>query len=277
MARVFNKPSYIDRNLIFSNPYDRSQTLNLSNNPEMFYGYRIDVSNRKNLAFVITNVRIEAAYADGEIEIVLLHSSQSEPIKTKTITLDNNGVLHIERLDWYIDNSDQYYKGVFFIGYNVPGTSFTPYERQYNDANVMNNISELCIQRIKNLGTFDNFDTIQYIGEHNGLNFDITVYEDYTDLILQNKFIFSRAIQLQWAMSVMLMCISSNRSNRNERISKEMLSVLMLTIEGQIGFGLQKVTGLRDTLAGELARLGSEIESIVDGYFDGMITVSTTT
>lgn len=278
MARVFNKPTYIDRNLIYSNTFDRHKLVTLSNDP-VFYGYEIQVSDRKNLAFMISNVRIEGKTNedDNELTIQLFHSSQAAPLKTIDIVLTNDGTLQMERLDWYIDNSDNYYKGRFYIGYGRPDFEFTPYERDFNNANVPNDISELCIRRIERLGDFADLSQINYTSQHNGLNFDITVYEDYTDLILQNKFIFARAIQLQWAMSVMLMCLSSNRSNRNERVIKEMLNLLMLTVEGQRGFGLQKVTGIRDTLSGELARLGAEVESIINGYFTQEITMTTLT
>ena len=275
MSRVFNKPTYIDRNLIYSNTYDRSELIQLSNDP-YFYGYEIKVSDMKNLAFMISTVRIEAfGEAGGELVIQLFHSSQVAPLKTKTITIVNNGTLQIEQLDWYIDNSDNYYKGTFFIGYGRPDFDFKPYARTFDRANIQNHIAELSIRRFERLGSLADLSEIDYTENHNGLNFDITVYTDYTDLILQNKFIFARAIQLQWAMSVLLMCLSSNRSNRNERMSKDLLAILMVAVEGQSGFGLTKVTGIRGNLNGELARLQAEIESIINGYFTQEITMIT--
>lgn len=277
MARVFNRPTYIDRNLIYSNPFDRNELVTLSTNPAMFYGYEIRVSDKKNIAFMISNVRIEAItpVSGSVLTINLFHSSQILPIKTKAVTLTNDGTLQIERLDWYIDMSDNYYKGIFYIGFDSPAFEFKPFQRNFERADIPNDISELEIRRCENLGAFSNLENVDYTDTHNGLNFDITVYNDYTDLILQNKFIFANAIKLQWASSVLASIVSSSRSNRNERIAKEMIQLILLTLEGQKGFGLQRVTGLREQLAGELARLQSEIDSIINGYFTQQITVGT--
>jgi len=278
MARVFNRPTYIDRNLIYSNPFDRNELVTLSTNPAMFYGYEIKVSDKKNVAFMISNVRIEASttVAGSVLTINLFHSSQALPIKTKSVTLTNNGTLQIERLDWYIDMSDNYYKGQFYIGYDSPAFEFKPFQRNFERADIQNNIAELEIRRCENLGAFSNLENVDYTDTHNGLNFDITVYNDYTDLILQNKFIFARAIQLQWASSILSSIISSSRSNRNERIAKEMISLILLTLEGQSGFGLQRVKGLKEQIAGELTRLQTEIDQIINGYFTSEIVMTTT-
>lgn len=277
VSQVFNKPSYIDRNLIYSNTFDRSKVRTLSNDTSTFYGYELKLSKRKNVAFLISTVRIEA-FTDsngGELAVQLFHSSQATPIKTKTIEVVNDGTLQIEQLDWYIDNSDQYYQGTFFLGYGLPDFVFKPYERDFNDANRMNNISELSIRPIINVGTFADLETIDTDDTHNGLNFDITIYEDYTDLVSQNKFMFAKAIQLQWATSVLLQVVSSSRSNKNQRISAEFLQVMLLSINGQRGFGLPTIVGLREMINGEIGRLQEEIEKLQRGYFPGPLTTGT--
>lgn len=274
MSQVFNKPSFIDRNLIFPNAFDRSQTRTISTDPGQFYGYEIKMSDRKNIAFQISRVIIEGvAYAPGgDIVIQLYNSAQSLPIKEKTISLSNTGEQQVFELNWYVNNSDNYYKGQFYIGFYAQNVfQFSPYLREFERANVQSNIQELTIRPIERLGNFADLEDMDYVEDHNGMNFDITVYEDFTDLILQNKFIFAKAIQLQWASSVLAQIISSNRSNRNERIAKEMISLILLTLEGQSGFGLQRVRGLREQMAGELARLQDEIQKIDKGYFLGII------
>jgi hypothetical protein len=267
MSQVFNKPAYIDRNLIYSNTFDRNESVTLSTDITRFYGYKIEVSDKKNIAFALKNLRFEGV-GSGDIVIELFHSSQLNAIKTKTVTLVNDGTIQMVDVDWYIDMSLNYYKGSFMVGYYIANVdTFVPYKRNFNNAININDISELCISRIENVGDFSAMENIIFSNDHNGLNFDITVYTDYTDLIIQNKFIFSKAIQLHWALSVLLSAISSNRSNRNERFTKDMLNMVLLTIEGQRGFGMQKVVGIREQANGEIGRLQQEIKSIIDGYF----------
>ena len=268
MAQVFNKPSYIDRNLIYSNPFDRNELITISTDSTQFYGYEIKISDKKNIAFCISSVKIEGKSIGGvgDLVVQLFHSSQDEPIKEQTITTTDDGTLQTVQLDWYIDMSDNYYKGQFYLGYYVPEFIFSPYERNFERSNLMNTIQELCIRRIERLGDFTSLEDMDTSDQHNGLNFDITVYTDYTDLIVQNQFMFAKAIQLQWVSSILAMIVSSNRSNRNERVGKEMISLIMLTLEGQNGFGLQKVKGLREQVAGELARLQIEMDKLTNGY-----------
>ncbi len=278
MARVFNRPTYIDRNLIYINAYDRNETRTLDASGTHFYGYRLKVSDRKNLAFAITNVRIEgvAVAPDQEITVVLYNSSNPFPIKSQAITLDTGGSIQKEVLNWYIDNSGEYYKGEYFLGFQMPsGSDFKPYMRNYNRSNIVSHISELEISAIHRDGSFADLEDMEMDDEHNGLNFDITVYEDYTDLIIQNKFMFAQAIQLHWAMSVLLMAVSSNRSNRNERISKEFMQLILLSIDGQRGYGLPTIVGLREQVNGEISRLNEELKKLIDGYFTGTLDVST--
>ncbi|MDI7126092.1 hypothetical protein, partial [Klebsiella pneumoniae] len=78
-----------------------------------------------------------------------------------------DGTLQNVQLDWYIDNSDNYYKGTFYIGYNRPNFEFLPYERNFENADVANNISELCIRRFERLGTLANLEDLDYTDTHN--------------------------------------------------------------------------------------------------------------
>lgn len=272
---VFSRADYIDRNLIYKNTFDRSQfeTLTIGK----FYGYEIEVSDRKNLAFKITRVLIEGLpeNAGTNIDIHLYNSAQADPLYSKTITLAGGGTQQVESLEWYVDNSDNTYKGKYFIGFHASDDAFKPYKRDYDNAKFISNITELEIEPVETSGDFSDLDAIDNSSIHCGLNFDITVYEDYTDLVIQNKDLFAKAIQLQWAMQVLLSVLSTPRSNRDERIGKEFMGTIVLAIEGQKGFGVQRFVGIRENVNGELNKLSQEIKNLIDGYFETELTVST--
>jgi hypothetical protein len=71
------------------------------------------------------------------------------------------------------------------------------------------------------------------------------------------------------------MAVSSNRSNRNERVSKEFMQLILLSIDGQRGYGLPTIVGLREQVNGEISRLNEELKKLIDGYFTGTLDVST--
>lgn len=271
IASIFNRPDYIDRNLMFSNTFDRNELITLNTSSQMFHGYEIEISDRKNIAFVISNVRVEAQGA-GEMTINLYHSSQEDPIKTITFDALGDGQLQVVPLDWYIDMSDNYYKGTFLLGFTYPEFDYKPFARNYERASCMNNIAELCIRSVQKLGSLNSLEDFENTSDHNGLNFDITVYEDFTDLIVKNARMFAKAIQLQWVTSVLLSAISTNRANREQRVSSDIAKEIYLVVEGSKEYG---VRGLKSYLAGELKRLNEIIHTAQDGYFVGILSSDT--
>lgn len=266
--QVFTIPSYTDRNRLFSQTYDTNETETQDPDTSRFFGYEIKISDRKNVAFKITKLILEMQRSDdAEIEIFLFHSSLIVPLMSQVITIESQSddIVSVVDVDWTIDAVDLPYKGSFFIGYFRPTNTLKPWKRDFENASCMNSFSELSIRRMTIKPNFRNLDSIEYVSEHNGLNFDLTVYDDYTDLVLQNKFLFARAIQLNWAMMCITEYMNSLRSNREQRMSTDH-SNLLLAIEGQRGLGVQRVVGLREQFAGQISDLKTEIQRIREGY-----------
>lgn len=265
MYSVFGQESYIDRNFVYSRATTRqTQETGILNG---FVGFKITPSRTKNIGFEITRVRLEFN-GTGTVKLLLFNSNVNAPIKTKDVTISSND--HVETLNWVIDSTDNDYKGEYYFGYIYDG-SLIPFKRDYQDANYQNNIAELGIERVyvKDATDASIFDLDQVFGlsQNTGLNPDITVTKDYTDMILQNKRIFARAIQLSWAMDAMRGYISSVRSNRNERLSKEVIAQTLVAIEGSTINNPLKVTGLTEYLGNEITELRKTVEQLKRGYF----------
>jgi hypothetical protein len=107
------------------------------------------------------------------------------------------------------------------------------------------------------------------------LNPDITVYEDYTDLILNNKRLFARSILLDMQIKMIGFNLASIRSNKNQRLGESNTVRMLQEIDGQSGEGVVKIAGLRPMLLGEIKRLTKEIQSLRYGYFQGRISTYT--
>jgi hypothetical protein len=271
--RVFNNVSYLDRNFLYQ--YATNRKTPESTLVNGFIGFKIKPSVIKNVAFKITDVRLEFDGL-GDVEIVLFNSNLNTPMFTQTVTVTDT--VQTVTLDWTVNNTAGDYKGEYFFGYIYDGT-LTPFERDYRDGNIMNDLSELCIDKVYVQGatpsTLFDLDAWKYLSENTGLNPDITVYEDYTDLILQNTHLFARALQLQWAITVMQGYVSTTRSNRVERLSKETILQTIQQIEGSSDKSPVKVTGLNSVLAGEIAQLSKEVDDLKRGYFGGALKVQT--
>ena len=205
----------------------------------------------------------------------MFSSSENAPIFSKVVSI--TGTSQVEALDWAVDNTTMGYKGEYYFGYIYDGT-LTPFKRDYEFSNIENDISELCIEKEQVVGATGStiFDLSQAVGlsENTGLNPDITVYEDFTDLILQNDHLFGHAIQLQWAILIMQGYVNSSRSNRNERMSHESMLVLQ-TLEGSARDARVPVVGLRKLLGAELTSIRKAVLELRQGYFGGRIQTIT--
>ena len=275
MDKVFNTPDFIDRQVLYRFPNNKVNTDAL---PDGFVGYEIKQDDTKNTAVEIKRDLLEFSGA-GDITLVLYNSNQKTIVESKVVTIASD--LQEVELNWRLDNDSPLYKGTLYYGYFTDGVTVLPFDRDYENANVKSVITHLCIQNIQVPGATsgDLFDLtlIEGADESWGLNPDITVFYDYTDLILQNQFLFGRAIQMQCQIQSLTYYLSSLRSNRNERESEAVTNKILIEIEGTTeSTGIKKV-GLGDKLTGEINRIRLEIDRLQRGYFPkGIVSITRT-
>jgi hypothetical protein len=277
MDSVFMRSDFIDRQVLYKYPMNKAKNVDL---PNGFVGYKIDVSNTKNVAFEITRCffDFDIVTVPETIKLLLFSTDKLDPIYSKEVLVDSDRI-EVD-LKWVVDNTGSVYKGEYYLGYLTDGLTLKPYDRNYNSGNIESVISELCIQRgkVPNHNTETLFDLEDWdgISTSTGLNPDITVYEDYTDLIINNEKLFSKAIYLSSCLKFMSMYAASLRSNRDQRDTERQLLLVLQQIEGQSGEGLQKVIGYRTKLSSAIKEIAAEIKKLKDSYFsDDMITVTT--
>lgn len=271
LNNVFNESDFIDRQILYKNANNKQEIETL---PAGFVGYKIEKSNKNNIGVKISRVFCEFQNT-GTFALLLFNSQKTTPIQTKEVVITSS--MQEVSLDWTLDNTGGLYEGEWYIGY-IAG-SLMPYSREWENASYMSHISELEVESIKVIGhsenTLFNLDSTESADECWGLNFDITVYNDYTDLAINNKSLFAKAIQIQSQVDCLSSILSSARSNEIQRISNEMLNKIIVELDGlNTDDGLNKV-GLKTLLGGEIQRLRKEITRIRDGYFATGLTLNT--
>lgn len=273
LDRVFNESDFIDRQVFYKYANNKINTDVL---PDGFVGYELTPSIDKNYSFEITRDLLEFQGA-GDVTLVLYNSNVREPIFSETVSVTSE--IQEAQLNWRVDNTGTYYKGTFYYGYLTSGVSLLPFRRDYQGSNSISNITGLNIQDIQvkytPTGTeiFD-LSTIEGASESWGLNPDVLVFEDFTDFILQNRGLFSYAIQLQGQIKAMMIYLSSLRSNRHERISDDMISKIAIELDGANVEAWDK-KGLTGILSTEITRLKEEVIRLRTGYMDkGLISVT---
>ena len=273
--QVFNKPSYIDRQIMYKYALNKIGTDVL---PNGFIGYRLEIDDTKSVSFKITRVLLDFE-GTGTIKLLLFNSSKLDPIRSQEVVINSD---HQEIvLDWVLNDTDTIYKGDYFIGYvKDDTTTVNPYKRDYENSEIMSYVTHLNIEKIGVTGhsTEKLFDISKtyYLNESTGLNLDITVYDDFTDLIIQNRFLFARAIHLSATINCLQIYISSLRSNRNEKLSASVYNKVLVEIEGTKSYdNVISVKGLRSQMLTEISTIKSEIQKITDGYYgNGLIVIT---
>lgn len=273
--QVFTESAYIDRQVLYRYALNKNETENL---PNGFIGFRIKVDNTKSIAFKITRLFLDFE-GTGDIKILLFNSARKTPLRSQEITINSD---HQEVvLDWILNDTDSIYKGEYFIGYiKSESTLVEPYKRNYEGSNILSQITHLDIDKVilpsHSTETLFDLAKVQFLSENTGLNLDITVYDDFTDLIIQNRFLFARAIYLSGIINTLQIYMASLRSNGNERQANELYQKVLIEVEGtRSNDNVISVKGLRPQLISEISDIKSEITKIKEGYLGNGYTVVT--
>lgn len=272
LDRIFDRPDFIDRQLLYKNANNKVDVDAL---PSGFVGYRIIPTLENNYTFEITRDILEFE-GTGNVTLLLYNSAKKTAVESQLVNITSP--LQEQQLGWKLDNTDSYFKGEYFYGYLTDSMAIQPVKRDYQAANVMTPITGLCVENIQAPVTgsdlFD-LDDVDGASECWGLNPDFVVYDDFTDFIIQNKRLFAYAIQLQGQIETISIYLASLRSNKNERISNDYISRIMIELDGG-NADLWNRKGLRSVLINEITRLREEVLKMQDGYFSDHQIISVT-
>ena len=287
---VFDEPDWIDRQYIFNNTINKADLENTYNG---FCGFEMLMDIEKNVSFEIARVVLNF-HGVGDITLALFNSAVTEPLYTKVVTISSD--FQIEELNWYINGATKEYKGRYYFGYIRESTTVpVPYQRNYYNAVILSSIKFEQIRPVRFVGYDSNNNEVpvtnanmklgdlrrvQYVFERHGINPDINVFYDFTDLIIRNERLFAKAIDLAFQIKVINSYLLSTRSNRNERIGSELMTKAMAEIEGITPApSTIKKDGLRTGLTNEVIQLKSQLKKLRENYFgsDSALQVVTLT
>jgi len=212
---VFSKNDFVENKVLF--PYENVLTDTITNSTS-FVGYEFQPANRKEF---LTTINTLFTTFDGvdSVKVLVFHSSKQDPILNTTVTTVANEDV-ASSVDWDF-SATEYAGGKYYIGYLRSGLTAKAINREWDSSNVANSFCTFSMRPILVDGwdseTLFDVDDVDYEDETYGLNFDITTWKDYTNIIIQNKNRFTKAIGLQVAVDVLDLMLKSTRSNRNER------------------------------------------------------------
>ncbi|HPT12592.1 MAG TPA: hypothetical protein PLP69_08180 [Bacteroidales bacterium] len=254
-AQIFDENDHIDTGLLYK--YENKWSELLANDTS-FVGFEIDLSKRNDLTLVINSLILEFDSVTTK-KILLFNSQQNAAIKSKSITTVAKTAKY-EGVDWKLN--DLQYGGKWYIGY-LRSASDVPMavKRNFQMSNYQTEFCDVDIRPIKINGwtseTMFDPSTIIYESDTWGLNFDLSLFQDYTYIVKSNVNRFAPALQLQVCSQVIDMISNTTRSNRNERLSK--------------AYALMELNGNKNNpnlpfSVGLNTRLGKEIKRLKDTF-----------
>lgn len=107
----------------------------------------------------------------------------------------------------------------------------------------------------------DKFKTPTEIGSPSGLSFEVVTCLDHTSAIKANASLFDEAVSLQVACDVVELILTSTRSNATERISKELLADMFISLNQE------QSTEDRPYGPGLKARYQREVQKLIKSFF----------
>lgn len=232
---IFNDNSVnLESNTLFPYEEDFLNTYDLTDD---FYYIEFVMSPNRRVAISLDNIYL-SFNESATFNVYLYHSKSLLPIQTKQITTVANESTKLS-LGWIIDST-----GTYRIGYKKAdvGTA-KPFQRDFELADI-----QTCSKYAQIYPYSANFLANGRIDVNNdnsltdgyGINLEYSSFMDWTYEITKNKDRFSRAIQLQMAITVADRIITSSRSNITNRLNNDAMQRLAYVVGNEAnGTGLK--------------------------------------
>jgi hypothetical protein len=249
-SKVFDEDDHLDTGLLYKHENKFTETLT---NDTDFVGFEFDLCKRNDLALIINQLICEFD-AVNNVKILLFNSQVNALIDSETVTTVANTATY-KAADWRL--TDLKYGGKWYIGYLRSGLTAKAVKRNFDLANLPTFFDNVGIRPIRvtgwNAETMFDPSQIRYESDTWGLNFNISLFNDFTELVKSNVNRFAKALQLQVCVNVLDIISNSVQSNRNERLSK---ANAMFELNGnKRNPQFPEHTGLIDKLGVEIRRL----------------------
>lgn len=251
---VFGDDDHIDTGLLFKHENKFSEIIT---NAADFVGFEFDLSKRNDLSIIINSLILEFSSAES-VKVLMFNSQKSALYSSQAVTTIANTAKHTS-VNWVMNDLE--YGGKFYVGYLRSALTGNAIKRNFQLANLATYFKDANIRpiRVPSWNTETMFDpsTIVYESDTWGMNFNISLYNDYTQIVKSNVNRFAKALQLQVCANVVDLISNTVRSNKSERLSK--------------AYALMELDGNRNNQnfpehTGLISKLGSEVRKLKSTY-----------
>jgi hypothetical protein len=195
-------------------PYEKSFK-NTIDTRGKFVGFVFEPTNRIDIIAKLSFIEL-SFNEDVTFNIYMYNSNKpSDPIQSLPVNALANQAVVIP-LEWFISDDVTYKGGSFYVGYfeDDLGTA-KALKKDYDLASFQ--VSTKCFHTrpisLDHTGAFIDVESVINESEEYGLNFIVSIYNDYTEKLIRNKNVLWSAIQLYMGEKVLTVLRNSTRLN----------------------------------------------------------------
>ena len=261
----FNKRELIETKLLFER-YGRQDYPNPNSNPDSFVGIRITAPRD-----FLKTMQIDTLYlyfdTNVTFNLYLFHDTIANPVWSQSVSALANEQTVISFADPLVLNYvKDHASGVYFLGYFQSdlgeAQAINEIVEKFNDLYSFGLIPVELFRKILNSDvTQINVNNVAYTIKTHGMNIRCSSFRDHTQLIVKHAYLFDELIGLQMACMVIEAIGYSGRSNKSERITKDLTQSLLNDLNGVPNpYGGAPISyGLRNQVQREINRVKADL------------------
>ena len=257
LNNVFTKKENLEKKLLFER-FGRQDYINL--NERKFVGVRILPARQFDVSCQIDNVALKFD-ANVTFNLYLFHDTQPQAplaIFPVSAVAFEQTIVNVGKILSYAGSGNK--SGVFYFGY---------FQNDLGSVHAINEIIErfnpmfrfgmVPIELANPSGTIIDVNNVSFTMKTHGFNIQVSAFRDFTQLIIDNAHLFDNLIGLQMAADVIELINNSVRTNKDQRVNKELSQALYMDLNlAQTTEERPFSTGLKTRIFREYARVRNE-------------------
>lgn len=236
--------------------YENDFNTKITNIANRFVGYEIELRKKEGIALQFNTLMSQFDGVVAGLTIYLYHSSQKTAIKTFALTTQTDSVKTDSLSEFIIYYQNEVYiGGKFYIGYYQDDLgTVQAYDRRFERADIQNTfnnvlINEISVDDTTGITLFD-VNNVNDNEQSWGLNFDISLYKDYTQYLIDNQVVIQDLIGLQTVAQLLNTMEFNNRNNDIQKTNQD--TRILIELKGLDG---AKELGIETRLEKEKERV----------------------
>lgn len=212
---------------------------------DKFVGFELQLKKKEGVAIKLNKIMSQFDGIVSPLKLYVYHSTQKTAIFTIDITTQVDSVKTQNNDTTLYYQNDLYVGGTFYIGYYQNDLGSTQaYNREFERADIQNRYECISMRSISVINSgIELFDINDIVNESEtwGLNFDISIYKDWTQLIIDNITVIEDLLGYQTVSMFINSMLYNNRNNDFQKANQDRFLIELKGLSGAKELGIETI------------------------------------